>query len=555
MRTSKVYFLALAIILMFSLVLASCSSAKTTTTTIATTAPTTSATSTPTTTGPATTTTTSVPTSTTTTPTKTTTTAAPQTGGILTIISPNAPNIFGYPLKNTGFAPNFVNPPVLESFIDADIRGNILPKLATSWEIAPDKSSITFKLRQGVKFHDGSDFNAKVAKWNLDLYITRGTGSPADWKSIDVVDDYTLRINLKSFKNTQLSNMTYPMISQAAVEKNGIDWASTHSVGTGPFQFKSFVANTSLEYTRFDGYWGDKALVDGIKYIFIVDTTTAGMAFKAGDALVWESADAQTASDMLQQGYKEETRRGPLMNLIPDSANLDSPFSNTDVRKAVEYAIDKNAIAKALGFGTWEAVNQPDVPEQFGYVADLPSARNYNPDAAKNLLAQAGYPNGFKTTIITSSALPKEPLVAIQDYLAAVGIQVTIDVQSAAKWADTRKTGWKNGLFYVTHGATDYNYCAYLERYYTPTSASAYPVLAYPDDWINIVQKMMLTSDPAQMKAYAQQLVKMHVDIAMVIPVFVRSEVYLQNAKVHDMGVGTHGDGFQWNYNKVWISK
>jgi len=540
MRYRTILFATLAIILVLSLLLPGCKSTSTTTavappvttkTTIATTA------STPTSTTPV------------------VTTPTVQKGGILTVISPYAPTSWGYPIKaGAGFASIFASIPVFEGFIDADLKGNLRPKLALSWEIAPDKSSITFKLRQGVKFHDGTPFNAQAAKWNLDLFKVRGTGSPADWQSIDVVDDYTIRITLKSFKNTQLSNMTYAMISPTAVEKNGADWAGTNPVGTGPFKFKSFIANTSLEYERFDDYWGDKALVDGIKYFHIVDTTTAAIAYKAGDALVWEGADAKTAFELSQQGYQRLTRRGPIMNLVPDSGNPDSPFANKEVRQAIEYAINRQAIVDAFGYGVWETVYQPNVPEQFGHVADL-VGRQYNPDKAKALLAQAGHPNGFETKIITSVAFPKDPLVAIQADLATIGIKVTIDVQAAAKWAETRTTGWKNGLFYVTHGATDYNYCAFLERYYSPTSGFAAKSMGYPEGWVDLISKMMLTSDPVEMAKLAKQAVQIEVDFVMEIPLWVQAEVYVANKSVHDMGVGAHGDGFTWDVNKVWISK
>lgn len=534
-------YLILATVLVLSFVLAGCGGGGTTTVTTTTT--TTTSTASPTGTTSPTTTTTATPSETV------------QTGGVLTVITPNAPTSFGYPIKAAGFAPIFAMQPCLESFIDADLHGNILPKLATSWEIAPDKSSITFHLRQGVTFHDGTTFDANAAKWNLDLFMARGTGSPGDWTSIDVVDPYTIRVGLKNFKNTQLTNFTYGMISPTAVQQNGEDWAVTHPVGTGPFVMKEFIPNTSMEFTRYDNYWGDKARVDGIKFIYIVDATTASMAFEAGDALVWESADPHTAYNLSQTGdYKEETRRGPLMNLVPDSANPDSPFSKLQVREAVEYAIDRPTIVKNLGYGSWEAVNQPDVPEQFGHVANLQNARPYDPAKAKQLLADAGYPNGFATTIITSSAFARDPLVAIQDYLQAVGITVTLDVQAPAAWSQTRTAGWNNGLFYVTHGATDYNYCAYLERYYLPTSTYAPSALGYPDGWVDKVNQMMLSSDPTVYQAMAKELVQMYVDNAIELPLWVQSEVYLMSNNVHEMGVGTHGDGFSWNTNKVWIS-
>lgn len=242
------------------------------------------------------------------------------------------------------------------------------------------------------------------------------------------------------------------------------------------------------------------------------------------------------------------------MNLVPDSANPDSPFAKKEVREAIEYAINRQVIVDAYGYGAWEVVYQPDVPEQFGYIPNL-EGRKYDPAKARDLLKQAGYTNGFTTTIITSVAFAQDPVVAIQADLAAVGITVNIDVQSAAKWAETRVTGWKNGLFYVTHGATDYNYCAYLERYYTPTSTMTAKSMGYPEGWVDFINKMMVTPDLSEMASLARRAVQMEYDYIMEIPLWVQAEVYVANSSVHDMGVGTHGDGFSWNTNKVWISK
>jgi ABC-type transport system substrate-binding protein len=548
MRKIKVLYLLLMVVLLSGIIAVGCS--KTTTSTATTPPLSTSSTSSTTssTQSPPPTSTSSTTTST------TTTTPGVQTGGILTIISPNAPSSFGVPTKFAGFAPYLAAVPCLERLIDSDINGNLRGQLATSWDTAADLSSITFHLRQGVKFHDGTDFNAQVAKWNLDMYLEKGTGAQAGWSSVDIVDDYTVRINLKpdGYSNTQLTTEYY-FISQAAFEKNGLDWAITHPVGTGPFKFKSFVRDTSLEFERFDDYWGDKARVDGIKFLYIVNATTAGIAFKAGDAQVWEGADAKTGYDLVTNlGFKRETRRGPLMNLVPDSAHPDSPFSKLEVRQAITYAIDRPEIAKTFGYGTWEAVNQPDAPEQFGHVADL-TDYPFNPDKARQLLADAGYSSGFSTTIITSSAFSQDPLVAIQSYLADVGITAKIEVQAPPAWAATRTSGWTNGLFYVTHGATDYNYCAYLERYFLPTSLFAVPVLAYPTGWVDKVHQMMLSPDPAVYEPMARDLVKIYVDNVMEVPLWIQSEVYILDPWINDMGVGTHGNGFNWDANKVWI--
>lgn len=554
MGIKKVLYLLLAVILVSGIILSGCAKATPSTTPPATSAPPITS-APPATKPPASAPPTAAPTAApTTAPATTAPTAAPQKGGILTIISPNAPTNIGYPAQSGAlYTLNFNIPPCVESLIDSDINGNIYGELATSWEVAKDLSSITYKLRQGVKFHDGSDFNADVAKFNLDMYLKRGTGSPAFWKSVDVVDPYTVRINLKLFSNTQLAQ-NYFMVSKVSFEKNGADWAITHPVGTGPFMFKSFIRDNLLEYTRFDGYWGDKPLIDGIKYLFIVDPTTAGMAFKGGDAQVWESADPKTAYDLVNKlGFKRETRRGPIMDFLPDSVHQDSPFSNLKVRLAMDYAIDRQKIADTFGFGTWEATPLPCVPEQFGYIKGI--AYPYDPAKAKQLLTEAGYPNGFSTKIITSTQFPQDQLVAVQSYLGAVGVKVTFDVQSPAAWSSTARAGWSNGLFYTTHGATDFNYCAYLERYHSRNALYSNPVSAFPDGWFDAVDKMLANPDPAQYKPMAQALVKQFNDFAMDFPLWVQSEVYVMDPWVMDMGVGTHGDGFSWNYNKVWLAK
>lgn len=491
------------------------------------------------------------------TPTVTTLVPSVQTGGTLRIISPNSPSVFGYPVQLSSNAPGFINVPWLESFLDADTRGNLTGKLATSWETASDLSSITYHLRRGVKFHDDTSFNAEAAKWNLDLYLERGTGAAASWSSVEVLDEYTVRINLKpgTYTNTQLTTQ-YGMISPTAVQENGIEWANVNPVGTGPFKFKSFVRDTSLEYERFEDYWGDKARIDGIEYVFIVDVTTAAMAFGAGDGLVWESADAKTAYDLVtKSGYKMETRRGPIMHLMPDTLHEESPFSKLKVRQAVAHAINRQEIVDTLGFGTWEVAYQPNTPEQFGHLSGE-VFYPYDPDRARQLLTEAGYPQGFKMTIVTASIFPQDPLVAIQADLAQVGIEATIDVVSPPKWMETGMTGgWNSGLFYVTFASTDFNYCAFLERYFLPTSMFSTPVLGYPDGWFELMDTMLTSSDPAEYEPIARELVRMFMEYVVAIPLWIVDEVYVLDPSVHEMGVGTHGDGFTWNVNKVWISQ
>ena len=157
--------------------------------------------------------------------------------------------------------------------------------LATDWKVAADGKSITFNLRKGVKFHDGTDFNAAAAKWNMDRYLNVNPGNVPLWASIDVVDDYTIKLNLKSFQNTILNSLESTagmMVSPTAAQKNGEDWMKINEAGTGPFTLKSFSRDVSVQLYRFDGYWGAKPYLDGVTFNIIADTNTARMAFEGG---------------------------------------------------------------------------------------------------------------------------------------------------------------------------------------------------------------------------------------------------------------------------------
>jgi len=140
-----------------------------------------------------------------------------------------------------------------------------------------------------------------------------------------------------------------------------------------------------------------------------------------------------------------------MMNLVPDSKNPDSPYSKKGVREAIEYAIDKVSMAKTMGYGLMDAAYQMAVPSSAGYNRDY-KGRSYNPARAKQLLAEAGYANGFKTKIILqSSVIYRDAATAIQGYLAAVGIDVQLDVADSARfysltWDTSGKGVWKDSM-------------------------------------------------------------------------------------------------------------
>lgn len=491
-------------------------------------------------------------------PTATAAPAGPQKyGGILKMITSPSPLYLGDPPLLTDNASNSGAIPCLEALIFSDNAGKMLPVLASNWSVAADNKSITFNLRKGVKFHDGTDFNAKAVKWNMDRYLAAKLTSSAQWSSIDVVDDYTIRLNLKAFQNTILNGLEGSagmMISPTAFEKNGAEFSKLNPVGTGPFKFKSFARDVSMEYVKADGYWdAGKPYLNGLQFVYIADATTARLAFEAGVGDVMSASSESVAAEMIAKGYTAEKRPGALMNLIPDSSHSTSPFSNVKVRQAVSYAIDREAMAKSLGYGLWEVVNQPASAEHFGHIDDSPY--KYDPAKAKQLLAEAGFAKGFKTAIITANTFSRDPVVAIQAQLAAVGITVDINTVEFVAWNNYVAKGWDNALLYATQGATDTNYAAFLDRYYGAKSIR-YPVMVKPAGLTDLIDKALATPDYATEKALCQQAVKMIVDDCTAIPLYIPSANFVLKPYVHDTYFSNRGgSGFRWSPNTAWLSK
>ena len=210
-------------------------------------------------------------------------------------------------------------------------------------------------------------------------------------------------------------------------------------------------------------------------------------------------------------------------------------------------------MANTLGYGLWEVVNQPASAAQFGRIDNSPYT--YDLAKAKQLMKDSGYPNGFKTSIIASNTYVRDPLVAIQAQLAAIGITAELKIVEFAAYNNYVNQGWDNALLWATQGATDTNYVAFLDRYYA-ANAVRYPVLAKPAGSGDIISKALLATDYATQKSLSQQVVKMLVDDCTAIPVFIQAASFILNSSVHDTNYSNvGGSGFRWSAEKAWLSK
>lgn len=318
----------------------------------------------------------------------------------------------------------------------------IKPALATGWETKDN--TWTFKLRTGVKFHDGTPFNAAAVKANIDRFFTGDKPlRTSNWTTViermDVVDDQTVRFVTKGvnafFLTTVADNSGY-IVSPDAIKKFGKD-LSKNAVGTGPFKFSEWIKDERFVAVRNDDYWGDKAYLDKVVIRALPEAESRVIALEAGDVQLAirvnpEQIERIRKNPALAIDLKPTTR-----HLFMGLACLKKPFSDVRVRQALNHAIDKQAITKNLYLDTADVMGGAVPPGAQGFAAPPPFP--YDVAKAKQLLADAGYPGGFTATLIgPKGAYLKdfELQQAVQQYLKAVGVTINIQTVEFAKYLD-----------------------------------------------------------------------------------------------------------------------
>jgi ABC-type transport system substrate-binding protein len=476
----------------------------------------------------------------------------PVYGGRLRFMFPfSTPNPNGWPPAIAGTRPYYMMP-VFENLWTMDLDFNLHPVLAESWDIT--KEAITFHLRKGVKFHDGTDWNAEACKFGLEAWRSAKKPGTSSWGDIDVIDNYTLKLNLNEFQNTLLQLLADVRFSSpTAYQEQGEEWVTWHPIGTGPFKFKSYQDKVNIVYERFDDYWGDKPYLDEIEIMMVLDPMTEEAAMRAGQADVLLTMFISVVADLRDIGFNLISSNEGHYVLAFDSNNPDSPFADKRVREAVNYAIDREAIVQAEGRGIWAPLYQFCSSDFFGYNADLPG-RHYDPEKAKQLLADAGYGSGFKTTLSVGNTEETTVLAAIQDYLSKVGIEVQLNVLDGTTLTQMKdRNGW-DGLISNARSMWGGNVILYAQSYYGRTGT---PSVKRPDGWMELLDKALAAQDTKTMQELGKQLVKMEYEEMMTCPIRSGGSIHtaLTQDTVHDLGLFQFANSFQWTPGKAWIEK
>ena len=370
----------------------------------------------------------------------------PQYGGVLRVIGSQPPQMMSYvPMMGPGDHSNIfpAGERLVDTTIDRTKNGGVEPVLAEKVDEDLKGLRIIWHIRKGVKFSDGSDLDADVVRWNIQQVLDAKSLPYSKYlKDMKVADKYTLVMDLTQYSNQLVPSWGWwPIITSKAawdqasggdLEK-GKEWARTHIVGTGPFVLKEYKRDDHLTWVKNPNYWRKgRPYLDGIEVKFIPESVTARQMMEAKQADVW-GAPAKDMVEMVKKGFKKQASWPALgMAIWPNTANPKSKWQDKRLREALEYAIDKEAVAKALGFGEFKPLKSLPPAGEWGYDPNY-NPRPYNPTKAKQLLAEAGYPNGLKAKLLvffTPDA--RDAGTALKQYLDAAGFQIDLDVANPA---------------------------------------------------------------------------------------------------------------------------
>ncbi|AVJ16915.1 glutathione ABC transporter substrate-binding protein GsiB [Serratia sp. JUb9] len=324
---------------------------------------------------------------------------------------------------------------------DKDMK--LVNVLADGYQVSDDGLSYTIKLHPGVKFHDGTDFNAEAVKANLDRASNPDSHLKRYnlFKMIDkteVIDPLTVKIVLKTPFSAFINNLAHPaaaMISPAALKQYGKQ-IGFHPVGTGPYQFETWNQTDFVKVKKFAGYWkAGQPKLDSITWRPVVDNNTRAAMLQTGEADFAFPIPYEQAK-VLEKNAKLNLVVAPSIQQRYISMNVtQKPFDNPKVRQALNYAINKEALIK-VAFAGYAAPAQGPLPPTIDFAARY-QPWPYDPAKARELLKEAGYPNGFSTTLWSSHnhSTAQKVLQFTQQQLAQVGVKVKVTAMDAGQRA------------------------------------------------------------------------------------------------------------------------
>ena len=412
--------------------------------------------------------------------------------------------------------------------------GEVLPALAESWQISEDGKVYTFKLRTGVKYHDGAAFDAEDVKFSLDRARAEGStnaqkGLFAQIATVDVVDPATVKVTLKQPQGAFLYNMGWG--DAVIVDKASADGNKEKPIGTGPFKFDSWAKGSAIKVSKNPSYWGKAVALEKAEFRVIPDAAAAVPALLSGDVQAFANAPVGDALPQLQSDPRFKVVVGATEGeTLLSMNNAKAPLDNVKVRQAISYALNRKEIIDGASNGLGVPIGSHFSPANAAYV-DLTGTYPHDEAKAKALLAEAGLKDGFKATI----KLPPPPYARqggeiIASQLRKVGIDLQI---VPVEWAD-----WLKQVF--TDKDFDFTIISHVE----PNDIDIYSRPTYYFGYKNpefnkVIDELNVTSDQAKRNALYKSAQEILAKDAVVGFLFQLPKIGVWDAKLQGMWENT----------------
>jgi len=393
-------------------------------------------------------------------------TAEPKTGGTLVIARLSDANNLDPQYSTQINSMAITQHKIYEGLVLMDKNSEYKPLLASEWKQVND-TTWEFKLRQGVTFQDGTPFNAAAVQKTFARVLDKNQPTPkysmfSMIKEVKIVDDNTVQFILDYPYAPLLSILAAAegvIISPKAIEQYGKD-LTKHPVGTGPFAFESWTPGQDVVLVKNNNYWGDKPKIDKVVFKTVPEDTTRVAMVETGEAQVAEQLPV-TEIDRVKSSSTMTLGRFDAFATDHIGFNVTKkPFDDVRVRQAIAYAIDREAIVKGVYNGVGKVSNSSLGPKVIGFSSNI-KGYNYDLNKAKQLLAEAGYPNGFKATVfLNDNKARSNTAEVLQSQLKGIGIDLQVKVMEFGAYIDAASkgqtemflSGWGNAT-----GDADYN--------------------------------------------------------------------------------------------------
>ena len=450
----------------------------------------------------------------------------------------------------------------------------LVPGLAKSWELSDDGLVYTFHLQEGVKFHNGADFtaddvvytvnrmmNPKTLAKNTDFmdmikgakaFYEDTTGAVTSVEGVVALDDMTVQITLEAPFGSFLANIATPGCgiydresTEAAGDQFGVDPAKC--IGTGPFQVTKWERQAEVALVANKSYFKGAPKIDGIVFKIVPDENTQRMMFETGevDVFNFEYGPSQLDYFLTTGNYKDYIisgkRAGTYYYLFNEAI---PPLDNVKVRQALFMAIDRQAILDALYSGKGVVANA-FVPEGvLGHNPNAPEIK-FDPEAAKALLAEAGFPNGFDMEVaqFADSSAAQQVNEIVQSYLAQIGVNMTINLMDDATFYGLRGEG-KLPSYYNSWSADFNDPDNFLYTFFSQkNSLSRSSNYANQEVWKMLEEARVMVDPEARLKKYQEaESILINTDYA-IFPMYQREHLFCLNPRIKNYKVAWNG----WN--------